>query len=246
MDLSVCIPVYNVDVRKLIESLRKEIVQTNIKAEIILIDDASEKNIQLINTECEALVDQFFVLEENVGRSRIRNMFLKYASGKSLLFLDCDVEVNNPLFLNKYLREINNFPTIDALYGGFSVKFENQSLRNLYSREKETKVKIGSSDFSLLKTVNFSIKRSVFQDFKFAEEITQYGYEDFLFAKVLQSNGKKFRFFDNPVWHLDDSTNEEYLNKVKTSIQTLITLENNSNYSGLIREVKLLQVIYVL
>ena len=58
MKLSVCIPVYNIEVFDLVSALRTEIQQANLDAEIILIDDASENNIQLINSKCEALVDQ--------------------------------------------------------------------------------------------------------------------------------------------------------------------------------------------
>ena len=57
MKLSVCIPVYNIEVFDLVSALRTEIQQANLDAEIILIDDASENNIQLINSKCEALVD---------------------------------------------------------------------------------------------------------------------------------------------------------------------------------------------
>ncbi|WP_435525706.1 hypothetical protein [Chryseobacterium indoltheticum] len=44
MKISVCIPVYNFDVRELVYDLKKEIENQNIDAEIILIDDASEES----------------------------------------------------------------------------------------------------------------------------------------------------------------------------------------------------------
>jgi glycosyltransferase involved in cell wall biosynthesis len=49
MKISVCIPVYNFDVRELVFSLSKEIENHKLNAEIILIDDASSKDFITIN-----------------------------------------------------------------------------------------------------------------------------------------------------------------------------------------------------
>jgi len=53
MKISVCIPVYNFDVRELVTALNREIHTYTLDAEIILIDDASEyafrKSIQKLN-----------------------------------------------------------------------------------------------------------------------------------------------------------------------------------------------------
>lgn len=51
MMLSICIPIYNFDVNRLIKSLSKEIIGNNLKAEIVLIDDASDEKFKTINEE---------------------------------------------------------------------------------------------------------------------------------------------------------------------------------------------------
>jgi glycosyltransferase involved in cell wall biosynthesis len=51
MKISVCIPVYNFDVRELVFSLSKEIENQKLNAEIILIDDASNKDFVTIINE---------------------------------------------------------------------------------------------------------------------------------------------------------------------------------------------------
>ena len=80
MKISVCIPVYNFDVRELVNSLSKEITNAELNAEIILIDDASTKDFITINEPLKNVVNQFILLENNIGRSSIRNLFLNSAS----------------------------------------------------------------------------------------------------------------------------------------------------------------------
>jgi len=64
MKISVCIPVYNFDVRSLVYDLKKEIKNQSIDAEIILIDDASDGNFIEINNELQDQVEQFVFLEK--------------------------------------------------------------------------------------------------------------------------------------------------------------------------------------
>ncbi|MBQ0151402.1 MAG: glycosyltransferase, partial [Chryseobacterium sp.] len=106
MKLSICIPIYNFDVRKLVFDLKKEINRDSIDAEIILIDDASADKFKNYNQELQSQVDTFLLLDENLGRAKIRNLFLKYAQGDYLLFLDCDGKIINAQFLSKYLQFI--------------------------------------------------------------------------------------------------------------------------------------------
>jgi glycosyltransferase involved in cell wall biosynthesis len=41
MDVSVCIPVFNSDVKKLVAALAEQIVHNQLSAEIVVLDDAS-------------------------------------------------------------------------------------------------------------------------------------------------------------------------------------------------------------
>ena len=49
MKLSICIPVYNFDVRGLVFDLKREIENHRMNAEIILIDDASKESFNTLN-----------------------------------------------------------------------------------------------------------------------------------------------------------------------------------------------------
>lgn len=83
--LSICIPVYNVDVTKLVFDLHTQIQELNESIEIVLIDDSSELEIKVKNRLLKEYC-KIIELETNVGRSKIRNLFVSQCKHPSLLF----------------------------------------------------------------------------------------------------------------------------------------------------------------
>lgn len=243
MKISVCIPVYNFDIKNLIIALRTEIQINQIDAEIILIDDASDENFNEIYKEASAYADQVIFLEKNVGRSRIRNLFLKHTKGDYLLFLDCDVKIDNTDFLKNYLQEITQNREAEVIYGNFKIDSSySKTLRNRYSVEREIFSGDKTSDFSVFKTVNFIIQRETFQKFLFDETLIHYGYEDFVFAKKMELNDVKFSALNNPVIHVDDTSNEVFLAKTETAMNSLFQLSQNAENEKYIKDIKVFSV----
>ncbi|AYN00759.1 glycosyltransferase family 2 protein [Chryseobacterium sp. 3008163] len=239
MKLSVCIPVYNFDVRELVFDLKKEIKENLIDAEIILIDDASDEKFKTINKELQNEVKSFVLLEKNIGRSKIRNLFLQYAEGDYLLFLDCDAKIERSDFISNYLSEINQDNRVEVIYGNFKISpLYSQSLRNKYSAEREIFPENKSTDFSVFKTVNFVIKKEVFRKFPFHEELIHYGYEDYVFAKKMELAKVRFSAINNPVIHIDETANDVFLDKTKTAIDSLYQLSQNSENLIYIKDIK--------
>lgn len=239
MKLSVCIPVYNFDVRELVFDLKKEIKENLIDAEIILIDDASDEKFRTINKELQSEVKSFILLEKNIGRSKIRNLFLQHAEGDYLLFLDCDAKIESSDFLSNYLNEINQDNRVEVIYGNFKISpMYSKSLRNKYSAEREIFPGNKSTDFSVFKTVNFVIKKEVFRKFPFHEELIHYGYEDYVFAKKMELAKVKFSAINNPVIHIDETTNDVFLDKTKTAIDSLYQLSQNFENLIYIKDIK--------
>jgi glycosyltransferase involved in cell wall biosynthesis len=239
MKLSVCIPVYNFDVRELVFDLKKEIKENHIDAEIILIDDASDEKFNIINQELQNEVKSFVLLEKNIGRSKIRNLFLQYAEGDYLLFLDCDAKIESSDFLSNYLNEITQDHRVEVVYGNFKITpLYSQSLRNKYSAEREIFQGNQSTDFSVFKTVNFVIKKETFKKFPFHEELIHYGYEDYVFAKKMELANVKFSAINNPVIHIDETANDVFLDKTKTAIDSLYQLSQNSENLIYIKDIK--------
>ena len=87
--LSVCIPVYNFNVTSLVEELSKQVRNLEVQVEIIIIDDCSLEAFRQVN-EKACSRETYIKLSENIGRSKIRNLFLEHAANEYLLFLDCD------------------------------------------------------------------------------------------------------------------------------------------------------------
>lgn len=248
MLLSVCIPVYNFDVRGLVSDLKKEIGSNGIDAEIILIDDASDESYKNSHQILQNEVKNFIFLEKNIGRSRIRNLFQKYASGKYLLFLDCDGKITSKNFLKNYTDFIQKHPETDAIYGGRNVSAsapdDEHYLRWKFSVERENL----PLDFRLNKpylsfqTNNFVIKKEVFEKVYFNPAFQKYGYEDLLFAMDLKSEKIKIDHIDNPILNNDLETNSIYLGKVGESVESLAAMLKDKNLAAKLSEVKLVRL----
>lgn len=243
MKISVCIPVYNFDVRELVYDLKKEIESHSIDAEIILIDDGSDESFKQINNELNHQVNQFILLEKNIGRSKIRNLFLKHAKGDYLLFLDCDVKIDDTDFLKNYLQEIKQDREVEVIYGNFKIDHSySKTLRNRYSVEREIFSGDRTLDFSVFKTVNFIIQRETFRKFPFDETLAHYGYEDYVFAKKMELAHVKFSAINNPVIHIDDTSNETFLVKTETAIGSLFQLSQDVENEKYIKDIKVFRV----
>lgn len=248
MLLSVCIPVYNFDVRGLVSDLKKEIGINGIDAEIILIDDASDESYKNINEVLQNEVKNFIFLEKNIGRSRIRNLFQKYASGKYLLFLDCDGKITSKNFLKNYTDFIQKHPETNVIYGGRNVSesapADEHYLRWKFSVERENL----TLDFRLNKpylsfqTNNFVIKKEVFEKVYFNPAFQKYGYEDLLFAMDLKSEKIKIDHIDNPILNNDLETNSIYIGKVEESVESLAAMLKDKNLAAKLSEVKLVRL----
>lgn len=229
MKLSICIPIFNFDVNELINDLQTQIDSEKLDAEIILIDDASNQEFVEINKNLDSKVSQFILLDNNIGRSKIRNLFLEHTNSEYLLFLDCDGKVINENFLKTYFDFINR-QNPDVIFGGRKVseiKPDSEfGLRWKFATERENlpvsqRVKAPYLDFQ---TNNFVVKKSILEKVPFNEGITQYGYEDLVFSKDLQDNQIIIDHIDNPIFNNDVESNVVFLSKADQSAKSLAQL----------------------
>ena len=242
MKLSVCIPVYNFDVQELVNSLKKEIRNTKLDAEIILIDDASTKDFVKVNKSLKEVANLFIFLKKNIGRSAIRNLFLKYASGDFLLFLDCDAKIISEKFLKNYLQFIKENKESKVVFGGFEVEKGELTLRKKYSLEREIipleKRKL--APYSSFRGINFLVKKEILQQFPFDENLKTYGYEDLIFSKKIEQKKVFIHQIENPVLHSDEETTDIFLSKTKIAIQNLRKIHKNN--PDFVEDMKLIKV----
>jgi glycosyltransferase involved in cell wall biosynthesis len=201
--ISICIPVYNFPVVGLVETLRNMAGQVSIPVEIIIIDDASNEEFQQQNTEVQHLVDQYHLLPSNIGRSRIRNQFIKYANYQYCLFLDCDVIPAKDDYLRVYADLLQESPNV--IYGGRIFPKKAPSVESLlrwkYGTERECKdsSQRNADPYRNFHSNNFLIKKRILETIRFDESLTKYGYEDSLFSYHLQEHGIPVLHINNPV-----------------------------------------------
>ncbi len=244
--ISICIPVYNFDVRSLVSALIQQGQKLDEGFEIIAIDDCSNEHYKTINEKILSQVN-YIQLEKNIGRSKIRNLFLNYTQFENLLFLDCDSYIISDFFLENYLTKIkkNNFQIV---FGGRiypdKCPSRKQKLSWKYgslieSKNAETRKKRPNKSFM---TNNFLIKKSLLEKIKFDENLIKYGHEDTLFGFELMLNNVEIKHIENPILNGDIETNEVYLRKTEQGINNLIFILENSNKKELfIKNVSLLK-----
>lgn len=226
--LSICIPTYNFNITSLLEDLQKEITSLNVDIEIVVIDDCSTEKYKAINKECCSKVS-YIELKENVGRSKIRNLFLSYTRYENLLFLDCDSFICEKNFIQNYLNEIQQ-SKYKIIVGGRIYPIEcpskNQKLSWKYGINIESKpAHIRNNDpYSSFMTNNFLVKKDVLNTLKFDENLTQYGHEDTLFGFELKLQNIQLKHIENPVLNGDIENNNTFVHKTELGIENLAIL----------------------
>lgn len=240
--ISICIPVYNFNVTSLINELSNQVNSLNIQCEIIVIDDCSE-NFKTIN-KIECKKHTYIELSENIGRARIRNLFLKYAKYEYLLFLDCDSLIKTSSFLSNYVEIIKEKPSVvcgGRIYETNRPKREKR-LRWKYGILRESQSSSVRQEFpnKSFMTNNFLIRKKEFEENKFDERIVRYGHEDTLFGFSLKKRNIKITHIDNPVINGDVEQNREYLKKTKEGVINLINILSFIKDKDLINDVTIL------
>ncbi len=249
--ISICIPVYNYPVKSLIGSLHQQMKSMGGDVELVCIDDHSDENHRQQNAEMLSLADKWVYLDENVGRARIRNMFLKYARGEWLLFLDNDMSINDG-FLRRYADTLSGNP--DVVVGGIAYDSHKEndndySLRLRYGKKVESRpARIRNRHpYRSFMTGNFMIRRDVLETIGFDDRITGYGHEDTLFGYRLQQHGTKVLHIDNAAVNGNVETNAEFLSKTEEAVGNLSKIYRfMHDEPSFYRSVRLLQTYHLL
>ncbi|HEC41408.1 hypothetical protein LCGC14_1946080 [marine sediment metagenome] len=223
--ISICIPVYNLDVRQLAEALEKQAKE--VSAEIILIDDGSQMQYRELNREITGEVIHYHELEENIGRARIRNLFAGYAKYEHLLFMDCDSVIISESFLADYSLALSAHPDQIICGGRIYDPVPPKGDRRLHwkygTRKESQPVEIRKKDPNRsFMTNNFLIPVGILKDIPFNENLRMYGHEDSLFGYELAGKGHEIVHIDNPVLHGELQTNREFVDKTREAVRNLV------------------------
>jgi hypothetical protein len=222
--ISVCIPVFNFNITALVDELSKQSSELNVPTEIIIIDDCSEFFKSENKKAAQAL--KYIELPENIGRSKIRNLFLEYAKYEYLLFLDCDSLVVRNDFLSKYLEVLKKESSV--ICGGRIYPDQPPGRSKMLSwkhgvhkESMSVDVRKANPNKSFM-TNNFVVAKECMNKIKFDERITKYGHEDTLFGYELAKQHIEITHIDNPVLNGDIETNEVFLKKTKQGVINLV------------------------
>ncbi|MCB0585737.1 MAG: glycosyltransferase [Phaeodactylibacter sp.] len=227
--LSILIPIYNFDVRRLAGELHRQAAAFPAAVEILCFDDGSEAHWKTLNRELAGLpMAVYKELPQNLGRSRIRNVLADAARGSHLLFMDCDSEVPDDAYLRRYLEALDEE---SLLYGGRVYRAEPPADPQLYlhwlygsRREQMSPARRREQPYHHFMTNNFLIPAVVFQSIRFDERLLQYGHEDTLFGMELRKRKVPVKHLDNPLVHIGLEPAEAFLDKTRKGVCNLAFL----------------------
>jgi glycosyltransferase involved in cell wall biosynthesis len=232
--LSICIPTYNFSVYELIQSLSQQAIKEHVGIEIIVIDDCSSDEFKKFNQKINnLLLVKYIELPENIGRSKIRNLFLQHASFDHLLFIDCDAKVLREDFIHHYIENIGK---AEIVVGGVAYDKEKSKkslrFRWKYGHKREC-TSLGNrliNPYDSFKTFNFLASRNLIKSIGFDQSISKYGHEDTLFGIALKKSNVSILHIDNPLIHIGLEPNNIFLDKTKKAIDGLWELYSSHKF----------------
>jgi glycosyltransferase involved in cell wall biosynthesis len=235
MVLSILIPVYNWDIIALLEKLIEEI-DNSIEDEIqlLVIDDCSTDNVLSSANYSFACNNQrpyfeYLSLEQNAGRSAVRNLLASKARGEYLLFMDCDVLPDSPRFIQNYLNSIKQ-KYYDVVCGGRSyiarvLKEKEYDFHVYFGNKKEVKPAVirNKEPWRFILTSNVMVSREAFNSTPFNERFIGYGYEDVEWGIRLSRN-YRILHIENSASHIGLQTKSKMYEKMRESVQNYLLL----------------------
>jgi glycosyltransferase involved in cell wall biosynthesis len=242
--LSLLIPTYNYDCFPFVEELHKQLLKEKIDFEIICFDDGSKSIFNLENQKINVLSNcKFEILEKNIGRSSIRNLLVKNATYDWILFLDADGFPVRNNFINIYIKSIKeSCNRFSGFIGGRIHKLnQEKNLRIKFGIQRE-ELSVNSRNktpYRYFFTSNVAIRKNVFENIHFNENLKSYGYEDLLFGNEMRTEGLKVLHINNPVYHLNIENNTVFIDKTKQGLKNLLLLKQQNFIEE--KEVKLLK-----
>lgn len=255
--ISICIPIYNYDCRKLLRDLSTQAELLNIPYEILAIDDASDSSFRSFHRDLQLPYYRYIGLHENIGRSKIRNRLVVESKYPYMICMDCDVEMTTANFLSDYLP----FCRPEAACCGGHVYSDIRPVKSLLFHWKYGKMREGlpaakrrTRSDQAFHTSNFLIDKSLLQRLRFDESLVGYGYEDVLMGLALSAKGINILHVDNPVVHVGLEDTAVFLTKARNALRNLKYIESafdekgmsSAQLSGIIRMKKKLQRLHLL
>jgi|LAHS01.1.fsa_nt_gb glycosyltransferase involved in cell wall biosynthesis len=227
--ISFLIPTYNSVCVALVTAIARQAEAiAGFGYEVIVADDGStQADVIARNEAINNLTNcRYIIRRQNVGRASIRNFLASEAQYHWLVFVDSDVQINNPAFVSAYLDATNNRQPV--VYGGFKVADEagtyKHNLRYAYERHycrTQTPAKRRRHANQHFRSCNFMIRCDVMRSTPMDERMQAYGYEDVMLGKRLKEQDISIGHIENPVTYSHFETNKAFVEKTEEAIRTL-------------------------
>jgi succinoglycan biosynthesis protein ExoM len=199
--VSIVIPTLNraKPLRRALESLNRQIVPSDIKLDIIVVDNSANLTAKAVVDEAKQQIfpSITYVSEPNPGIANARNAGVKAASGKWIAFLDDDEEAS-PEWITEHIATLRR-TSADASFGPVEAQADNGTLSPAFSDFFSRKIsrENGSeiTDLAALLGTNNSLfnRASCFVRAEvFDRSLNDVGGEDSLLLKQLVDAGKTF------------------------------------------------------
>lgn len=224
--LSICIASYGDDVSTLLKELEhcaEGSSPKNWSIEVIISDQHPQKHPK--SSRWEAMANCRYIQSTTRGRSANRNGLSQLASGAFLLFLDADALPSSADFLSNYCHEAES---ADVVVGGTAYRpgYKNKELRvRVGKRKEEIPATLRKQQpYSSFSAFNFLIRKTLFDQILFSEELVEYGHEDTLFGLELKYRHAKIAHIDNPAFHMGIDSGADFMAKTTAAVDGLANL----------------------
>lgn len=227
--LSILIPIYNFDCRALVYDLHQQASACGIVFEIVCIDDHSEERFRLMHREFSRFPNiRYSELEQNTGRSMIRNTLARSAAYEWLLFMDCDSQTETSNYIRNYLEAAKEHEVVfgGRSYSEYPPEEPARYFRWKYgsAREVVPYTRRQVHPYRTFMTNNFLIRKDIFLRINMDESIKGYGHEDTLFAQELKAANIAIGHIDNPLRHIGLETADVFLQQTQNGVMNLLLL----------------------
>ena len=247
--LSILIPAYNHDLTDLVKGLWNQAFVLEIPHEILIIYDNSAAGFRSRNRALTSMSHvRYLQLEENVCRSRIRNMLAGKARYESLLFIDADARIMAADYLSRYIGMLG---TERVICGGTAYLPDMPGdvaylLRWYYGRKREERsARERSKDpCRAFSSFQFLATRRILEQVPFDNDLKAYGHEDTVLGLALEQQGIPVLHIDNTLIHDGLEPADEFLDKTRQGLRNLKFLMDQGSYSGLEQGVRILKKYY--
>lgn len=209
MDISVVVPVYNVEryLKKCLDSILDQEFEGRI--EVICVNDGSTDNsLQILEEYSKSSSKIVLINQENKGLSAARNTGLKNSKGKYIMFIDSDDYLKNNKVLTLLYNEIVT-NDLDFVIADFEFDYEDKEKNYRIQRSEEIKNKImagrdfydlGIKSKSIMSVVGNKLYKTEFlveNNLSFYEGII---YEDMEFTPKAYYLASKVKYIDEVIY----------------------------------------------